>query len=351
MYQGVIFAILAAVLFGASTPLSKIMVGKVDPWLQAGLLYLGSGIGIGILFFIRSFFKNTQQSLLKADLKWLFAATFFGGMLGPVFLMYGLTQTSGSTASLLLNLEGVLTSILAWTVFREHFSKRIAWGMVSIVLGGIILSWSSSGQQSGLIGPIFVALACVAWAADNNFTRKISASDPLQITMIKSLFAGIVNILLAFYLGAKGIAIGNLVMVSLIGFLGYGMSIICFIFALRYIGTSRTGAYFSTAPFVGSAISIFLLAEPITNHFLVAAGFMAFGVWLHLSEDHGHEHTHEPLEHSHEHTHDEHHQHDHENGIVVANGSHSHVHIHLAMTHTHKHFPDIHHRHEHTDQN
>ncbi len=347
MNRGFVFALVAAALFGLSTPVSKLMIGTTDPWMLAGLLYFGSGVGVLILFLVRGLFSSDKNEMLKKnEIPWLLGATFFGGGLGPVFLMYGLSHTSSSTSSLLLNLESVLTSVLAWTVFKEHFEKRIVLGMASIVVGGIILSWPRDFGSYDFIGPGFIFLACLSWAIDNNLTRKISASDPVQITMIKSILAGATNIFLAILMGAHIPSLKIVSSISLIGFFGYGMSLICFVFALRNIGTSRTGAYFSTAPFVGAAASLLLFNEPITIPFLVSSGFMAFGVWLHLTEIHKHVHTHEPITHQHLHTHDEHHQHEHSQATGV-NIRHSHEHTHEPLTHSHIHYPDIHHRHSH----
>jgi drug/metabolite transporter (DMT)-like permease len=336
MNTSFIFALLAAALFGISTPLAKLMVGNTDPWLQAGILYFGSGIGVFVLFvFQNSRSKNKEKSISRADLPWLLAATIFGGGLGPVLLMYGLSKSTASSSALLLNFEAVLTSVLAWTVFKEHFEKRIVLGMVAIVIGGAILSWSQNFSWGQLIGPCFIFFACLSWAVDNNLTRKISASNPIQITMIKSILAGATNITIAVLLGARFPSIQMTAIISVIGFFGYGLSLI-----------SRTGAYFSTAPFLGATISLILFREPLTPQFFLAFIFMGLGVWLHMTELHIHEHSHEFLVHEHRHTHDEHHQHEHPNDIDPK-ASHSHQHTHTPLTHSHAHFPDIHHQHEH----
>jgi drug/metabolite transporter (DMT)-like permease len=343
MNQSVTFALSAAVLFGASTPLAKMLVGDVSPVLLSGLLYLGSGIGLGLFRLLRD--KGWRPSGIKAsEWPWLMGAIIFGGVLGPVALMYGLTTASGTAASLMLNLESVLTAVLAWVVFKEHANKRIVLGMIAIVAGGAVLSWKpeNSGITS-LMGLGSIALACLCWAIDNNLTRKVSASDSVFIASYKGLFAGLVNCGVALGIGASLPAAKISLMAMAVGLLGYGISLVFFVLALRGLGAARTGAYFSTAPFIGSAASLLLLDETPTTSFWIATCLMWLGVWLHLTERHEHKHTHEPLEHSHFHMHDEHHQHQHEDGVELTH--HAHWHRHKLIQHKHPHFPDIHHQH------
>ncbi len=346
MNQSVTFAIAAAVLFGASTPLAKLLVGDVSPVLLGGLLYLGSGIGLGLFRILRD--RGWKPSGIQArEWPWLLGAIFFGGVLGPVALMYGLTSVSGSAASLMLNLESVLTAVLAWVVFKENADKRIVLGMVAIVAGGAVLSWQPEGAgNSSLIGLAAIAIACLCWAIDNNLTRKVSASDSVFIASSKGLLAGIVNSTIALMLGGSLPEPQTSLLAMTVGLLGYGISLVFFVLALRGLGTARTGAYFSTAPFIGSAVSLLLLGETATTSFWVASALMGLGVWLHLTETHEHEHTHEPLEHSHAHIHDEHHQHQHDAGGDLTE-PHVHWHRHLSVTHKHPHYPDIHHQHSH----
>jgi len=272
---------------------------------------------------------------------------FFGGVLGPLALMFGLTRTSGSAASLLLNLEAVLTAVIAWVVFKENADRRIVLGMLAIVAGGVVLSWSGGERgTSDWVGPLAIVAGCLCWAIDNNLTRRVSASDALFIAATKGAVAGTVNVGLAFALGASlpdgAVLLGTMV----VGLFGYGISLVLFVLALRGLGTARTGAYFSTAPFIGAAVSLVLLGESTSISFWIAAALMGWGVWLHLTEHHEHEHTHEPMEHGHRHTHDEHHQHEHD-FAWNSDESHEHWHRHEALVHKHPHFPDIHHRHSH----
>ncbi|NUP87828.1 MAG: DMT family transporter [Burkholderiaceae bacterium] len=341
-----IHALLAAALFGASTPFAKLLVGEMSPWLLAGLLYLGSGLGLAAARLIRDR-GWTPSGLAKGEWRWLLGAIFFGGVLGPLALMFGLTRTSGSIASLLLNLEAVLTAVIAWGVFREHADRRIVLGMLAIVAGGVVLSWSGGeGGANDWLGPLAIAAGCLCWAIDNNLTRRVSASDALFIAATKGAVAGTVNVVLAFALGASlpdgPVLLGTLV----VGLSGYGISLVLFVLALRGLGTARTGACFSTAPFIGAAVSLVLLGESTSIAFWIAAALMGGGVWLHLTEHHEHEHEHEPMEHGHRHSHDEHHQHEHD-FAWDSDEPHEHRHRHEALLHKHPHFPDIHHRHSH----
>jgi len=346
---GIGFAIGAAVLFGASTPFAKLLIPTVDPWILAGLLYLGSGAGLAAWQFISPLVGRRVVAGLGvplAEVPWLAAAVFFGGVLGPVLLMFGLRATTGSTASLLLNLEGVLTALLAWFVFRENFDRRIALGMALITSGGAILSLGSDGAFGLSMGAAAIAGACLAWAVDNNFTRKVSGGDAVWIACIKGLAAGSCNVILAVATGAAVPKTSIALAAASVGLFGYGLSLTLFVVALRHLGAARTGAYFSLAPFVGAVLSLILLRETPTMQFVFAGALMAAGVWLHLTERHEHEHFHPEMLHSHSHVHDEHHQHDH-TAEDPAGEPHTHWHRHEPMTHTHPHYPDIHHQHEH----
>lgn len=347
--KGIGFALFAAALFGLSTPLAKAVSPHVEPVLLAGLLYLGSGIGLGAYSLLRPARRQSasrEAALKRTDAPWLAGAILTGGMVGPLLLMWGLAQTPASSASLLLNLEGVFTALLAWFVFKENFDARIAWGIALIAAGGVGLSWVGRPTAGVPWGALAIVGACFAWGVDNNLTRKVSAGDPVQIAMLKGLVAGSVNTALGLGLGAKLPGVAVLLAVGAIGFFGYGLSLTLFVLALRHIGTARTGAYFSTAPFVGAAVAVALLGDPLSLGFGLAAILMGLGVWLHLTERHEHKHHHEPLEHDHLHTHDEHHRHAH-TPTDPPGELHSHTHRHEEVTHTHPHYPDIHHRHGH----
>lgn len=339
---GVFAAFGAALLFGASTPLAKLLLDSVSPWLLAGLLYLGSGIGLTIYRLIT---RAPAVSLPAQEVRWFAGAILSGGVVGPVLLMLGLTGMPASGASLLLNAEGVFTTLLAWFAFKENVDRRIALGMLSIVAGAMILSWPSSVRFAGLWPALAVLGACLAWGIDNNLTRKVSLNDATWIAAVKGGIAGSVNLGIALLLGAGLPTLANLAGAMVVGFLAYGVSLTLFVVALRHLGTARTGAYFSIAPFIGAVLAL-AMGEPLTLPLLAAGGLMALGIWLHLTEHHAHGHEHTAMEHEHEHVHDEHHQHTHDEP-VTPDTRHSHRHQHLPLTHSHAHFPDTHHQHRH----
>lgn len=339
----------SAVLFGMSTPLAKMLVGSVPPLILAGLLYAGSGLGLALILAGRRVWRPRESSISlprRGEWFWLAGAIFFGGVAGPVALMYGLVTSAASTASLLLNLEAVLTALLAWFLFRENFDRRIMLGMFAIVAGGVLLVWTPSAQGAASFGWVFIAVACLCWAIDNNLTRKVSTSDAMLIAGLKGLVAGAVNLGLAMLLGQTLPSLGVLGLAMAVGFLGYGVSLVLFVLALRHLGTARAGAYFSVAPFFGAALAVLIQGDVVTWPLIAAGLLMAGGVWLHLTEHHGHLHTHEQQEHTHAHSHDAHHQHSHPTAWD-GREPHSHPHVHLPLVHVHAHYPDVHHRHPH----
>ena len=345
---GPLVALASAILFGASTPLAKLLLGDgVDAGLLAGLLYLGSGVGLSAVLLSRKLTGATitEAPLRRADLPWLSLVVLFGGVLGPLLLMVGLSTTPASSASLLLNVEGLATMAIAWIVFRENVDRRLMIGAFAILAGAVVLSWRGGPGGIGW-GALAIVVACLAWAIDNNLTRKLSSSDPMQITAIKGLAAGAVNLLLALGRGASLPHLSTLGAAAAVGFLGYGVSLVLFVLALRQLGVARAGAYFSTAPFIGASLAILLFKEPVTVQLILAAGLMGVGVWLHLSESHDHDHLHEALEHEHRHVHDAHHQHTHDADDPPGE-PHSHPHKHRPLRHAHPHYPDLHHRHHH----
>lgn len=337
---GVLAALGAAVLFGAGTPLAKLLLNSVSPWLLAGLLYLGSGLGLTLY---RTLSRAPSVKLPRQEALWFAGAIAAGGIVGPVLLMVGLTGMPASGASLLLNAEGLFTALLAWFAFKENFDQHIALGMAAIVAGALVLSWPGEANFAGLWPALAILGACFAWGIDNNLTRKVSLTDATWIASVKGLVAGSVNLALALGVGATLPPLPNLAGAMIVGFLAYGVSLALFVIGLRHLGTARTGAYFSVAPFLGTLLAV-AMGDPVTLPLLIAGSLMAVGIWLHLNERHEHEHQHEALEHEHEHVHDEHHQHEH--AKPVAPGT-KHQHRHEPLTHIHPHFPDAHHRHDH----
>ncbi len=333
-------------LFGVTTPLAKEILATTHPLLVAGLLYLGSGLGLAFWVVIADR-GRISTGLSRSDWPWLASVIATGGIAAPALLMYGLTKADAASTSLLLNLEVVLTALIAWIIFREATSSRIVVGFGAILAGSLLLAWPHDAAVPMAAGPsLAIAGACLFWALDNNLTRRISTGDARIIAGIKGLAAGLTNTVLALTLGAHWPAPTNLVCTLALGFAGYGISLVLFVYSLRNLGTARTGAYFATAPFVGSVVAIMLYGEPGGWEFWVATACMAGGVWLHLSETHAHPHVHEPLVHSHAHVHDEHHQHSHPTDW---DGSepHAHEHQHEPLSHSHPHFPDVHHQHSH----
>jgi drug/metabolite transporter (DMT)-like permease len=347
LWPGVPAALVAAVLFGISTPLAKVLLGTVHPWMLAGLLYFGAGVGLGIVQLVRAVMGvvSEEAPLRRADLPWLAGIIACGGIAAPLLLALGLTRGSASGASLFLNLEGLATMCVAWLVFRENVDRRLLLGAAAILGGAVVLSWHGGQQFSGLAA-LCVAGACLGWGIDNNLSRKISSADPLQLTVIKGCVAGSINIVLALAFGEPLPGVMPALLAAVLGFFCYGVSLVAFIFALRHLGTARTSAYFSFAPFLGAALAIALFHESVSIRFIISGALMALGIWLHLAERHEHEHTHEDMEHEHAHVHDEHHQHEHSPNDPPGE-PHTHRHRHKPLTHSHPHYPDLHHRHTH----
>jgi len=345
--RGVVAALSAAVLFGLSTPVAKTLVGTMSPLLLAGLLYSGSGIGLALILIIRAM-SGARGSITRPrgiEMLWLLGAIIAGGAVGPYLLMRGLQVMDSASASLILNLEGVFTALLAWFAFKENVDRRIALGMACIIAGGVLLSLGPRYRGDNWMGPLAIGAACLAWAIDNNLTRKVSIHDAMGIACAKGLIAGPLSVAVAIHYGAVIPTSMRLLQAGVVGFAGYGLSLTLFVVALRNLGTARTGAYFSLAPFVGAALAV-VLGAPVTGVLLAAAVLMGLGIWLHLSEHHAHPHVHGAMVHEHAHTHDEHHRHAHAPGWDGTE-PHSHVHVHEPLTHAHAHYPDVHHRHEH----
>ncbi len=339
-------ALLAAALFGVSAPLAKVLLGEVAPIAMAALLYLGSGAGAGLLLLIQP--RNAEARLVRSDVPWLLGAVVAGGVIAPIALMFSLQVTPAATAALLLNFESIATTLIAGIVFHESIGRR-AWQSVALIsLSSILLSLTPDGGWGFSIGALGILGACILWGIDNTFTRNISAKNPLVIVMIKGLGAGSFSLLLGQIvrqpLPTLTLALGAM----LLGALSYGVGITLYIHALRGLGAARTGALYSTAPFIGMLLSFVLFREAPTVQFLVAFVVMALGTWLLVNEKHEHRHEHPDITHEHRHRHDDqHHDHTHAPGTEISDGYHSHPHHHAVQNHQHPHAPDIHHRHGH----
>jgi drug/metabolite transporter (DMT)-like permease len=343
-----LYVILSATLFGLSSPLAKLLVKNISPIAMAGLLYLGAFICLAIYSIIRKIWVANSRitvPLEKRDFPWLIGAIAAGGIIAPISLMFGLQMISGFSTSLLLNLEGIATAIIAIFFFHENAGKRLWLALLCMTVAGVLLSWNTEQNQFNIAGPLLVSLACIAWGVDNNLTRHISEKDPAQIVMLKGLIAGTVSLSLAFLLGRGFTFEINILLALLLGAFSYGLSLVLFILALKGLGASRTGVFYSFGPFIGAIASIIILKEWLGWVMFPAIAMMILGVWLITHESHIHQHIHESVTHNHVHRHDElHHEHEHTEPVL---GSHAHVHTHEALSHTHGHWPDTHHRHAH----
>lgn len=346
-----LFALLAAALFGASTPLAKLLVGTMPVLMLAALLYLGSGVGLLAIHMLRRILPGAgaalarEAPLSRRDYPWLAGAVLTGGIAAPILLLWGLRDTEASSAALLLNLEGVLTTLVAALLFREAVGGRVWLCALLMLAAGLLLAYDPLVPIGLSPQALAVAGACFLWALDNNLTRRIAASDPMQIAMIKGLAAGGAALSLSFASGAALPAEPALAGAMLLGLFSYGISLVLFVYALRHLGSARASAQFSTAPFLGSGLSVLMLREAPSAGFLTALALMLLATYLVLSERHEHEHIHEPLVHSHLHCHDVHHQHVHDGSEGPE--PHNHPHCHEPLTHSHPHLPDLHHRHKH----
>ncbi len=338
-------ALLAAVFFGASAPFAKLLLGDISPIYLAAFLYLGSGTGISLLKLSQKIIRPSQQleaGIRKADIKWLAGAIISGGVMAPIVLMVSLQNTAASTASLLLNFEGVGTTLIALLFFKEAISRRAWMAILVITLASIFLSTNFSEGFGVSLGALGVVLACVLWGLDNNLTRKISGKDPLVIVAWKGLVAGAFSFFLAFMLGNSPPSFTSIALTMGLGFISYGMSTILFILSMRGLGAARTSTLYGTAPLAGVLLSIFIFRESPSISYIIAGLLMIGGTLLLINEEHSHFHVHTALMHEHSHKHDDPaHRHD------TSLGLHSHEHEHLMEEHQHDHMPDIHHRHEH----
>lgn len=339
-------AILAAALFGMSTPFSKLLLTKIPPLLLSALLYLGAGIGMSIIDSLRriSKVKYVEARLTKKELPFV-ALMVILDVAAPISLMVGLTMTNSANASLLNNFEIVATSIIALSIFKEAIGNRLWLSIVLITISSIILTVRDFSSFSFSIGSIFVLLACIFWGFENNCTRKLSLKDPLQVVIIKGLGSGICALVIAILANKLVWNTAYILLSLLLGFFAYGMSIFYYVTAQRHLGAARTSAYYAVAPFIGVGISFIAFNETITLSFVIAFCIMLIGTYFAVVEKHGHEHVHTLIEHEHRHNHsDGHHNHTHKVHIM---GEHSHPHTHEEIVHTHEHTPDIHHAHEH----
>lgn len=339
-------ALLSAMLFGISPVACKSIVGDMPTSLLAGLLYLGSGIGLtGVAYCRRSNGVHALRSLSWRQKACLAGAILSGGVTAPLFLAYGIRHGTASEVSLLLNFEAVATTLLAWLIFHENIGVRV-WLGKALIIGASILIVFNGGDSLHLSIPgLSVLAACVLWGVDNNLTREIESIPATLLASIKGWSAGLFNILLYLALFRSQVTALQVSGALIIGAFSYGASLVLFIQSLREIGSARTSTWFASGPFIGTVLSVILLGERPPGWYWVAALIMLSGMFFLYGEMHRHQHRHERLEHSHLHEHDEHHAHEHEGKEY--GGTHDHPHVHESMAHSHVHWPDIHHRHTH----
>jgi drug/metabolite transporter (DMT)-like permease len=341
--RALVFALVAAALFGASAPIAKRLLADVAALPLAGLLYVGCGVAA--LPFAARAFARREAPLRMGDVPLLAGVVGCGGVAGPLLLLYGLGRTSASAASLLLNLEAVFTTLVAVVVFREWIGRRGLGALGVIVAGCALCTFAAGGNTTSLAGPLAVAGACAMWAVDNNLTQRLSVRDPLAVVAVKGLTAGPISLALALLVHARWPSLKPALGALALGALAYGASLLFYVRASRVLGAARTGMLFAAAPFVGALLAIPIAHESPSLRLAIAAACIAAGVALLLTERHAHRHAHEPLDHEHLHTHDEHHQHPHRGDEGPE--PHSHAHHHEPIVHAHPHASDVHHRHKH----
>ena len=344
----VLQALTAAIFFGASAPFAKLLLGDISPIFLAAFLYLGSGMGVSLVKLGQKLVRPAQQTeagIKKADIKWLAGAILSGGVMAPIVLMISLKNTPASTASLLLNFEGVGTTLIALLFFREAISRRAWMAILVITLASIFLSTNFAEGFGLSLGAMGIILACVLWGLDNNLTRNISGKDPLVIVAWKGVVAGTFSFFLAFLLGNPMPSLPSIISTMILGFISYGMSTILFILSMRGLGAARTSALYGTAPLAGVLLSIIIFGESPSSSYSLAGILMIGGALMLINEEHAHSHTHTAMLHEHSHRHDDP-THAHDSGTV---GTHSHEHEHAEEEHEHDHMPDLHHRHGHEE--
>jgi drug/metabolite transporter (DMT)-like permease len=343
--KGALLALLAAALFGISTPLVQRHGVGLGAFSTAALLYAGAA-AVGALSRRRI---EREARVQRGDLPRLLAMAAFGAVVGPVALAWGLQRTSGTSASLMLTLEALFTAVLAWRLYRETMDGRVWAAMALLLAGGMVLvvdqGLSSGPGGAQLWGLLAVLLATAAWGVDNTLSRALAERDPGQVVFAKAALGAATTTGLALALREPLPALGPALALIAIGASGYGLSLRFYLLAQRAFGAARTGSVFAFAPFIGAAVAVALGERSPSGLLLFGSLLMLAGVLLHLIESHGHEHDHEALEHEHAHRHDDgHHDHAHKR---MPSGEHSHRHRHTALRHMHPHVPDAHHGHRH----
>jgi drug/metabolite transporter (DMT)-like permease len=342
--RSVLTGLLAGLLFGVATPLSKIILSQLNSFQLAGLLYLGAALAF-LPFIIKNRkieFKALKQTGKK---RYLGIVILCGGILGPLFLMIGLKAANAMSVSIWLNMELVATAVLGILIFRDNLDRYAVIGILLTLCAGIIIS--SQESSSGIVSAIFILLACISWGFDNHLSAIIDGVSPQTITFVKGVFGGITNLTIGMFLNNWQIQLSYIPAALLIGVFSYGLSIVLYVTSAQNLGATRSQILFSTAPFWGIFAAWIFLGEPLTLIVLISFSILAAGIIFTNIVSHGHTHYHKGMVHIHRHSHnDGHHDHFHE-GLEENSPNHSHIHEHNEITHTHKHYPDLHHRHEH----
>jgi drug/metabolite transporter (DMT)-like permease len=340
---GVLLAVASALAFGLTTPVIAWTGGDAGPVTAAALLYAGAAAA-AVVMRLRA--RSTGSRLSRTDLPRIVGVAIAGAVIAPVCLVWGLTRTGAAAGSLVLNLEAVLTVLLAWLIYREPLGRRVLLAVAIMATAGGLLALDASARSSaGLAGTLAVAAATLAWAIDNTLTRPLAERDPLQVIAAKGAFGAALTGTIAFLRGESFPGTTTLAVLLACGATGYGMSLRLYLAAQRKIGAARTASVFALAPFVGAAIAWTLGDREASVLTAFAAAGFGLGVYLHVSEKHAHAHVHDVCEHQHAHRHDDGH-HDHAHDPPMA-GEHTHRHSHERIVHSHDHAPDMHHDHRH----
>ena len=341
--KGVVLAAASAVAFGLTTPVIAWAGRSTGPLVIAALLYAGAA---GAALLMRALGRASGTSLRRTDAVRIIGIAIAGAAVAPVCLAWGLARAGATAGSLVLNLEAVLTVLLAWVIYRERLGRRVLVAVVVMAGAGVVLVLDTTGRASaGLLGAIAVAVATLAWAVDNTLTRGLAERDPLQVIAAKGALGASLTAAIAFARGESLPPAASIAALLACGATGYGLSLRLYLLAQRKIGAARTGSVFALAPFIGAAIAWVLGDRDATILTVLAAAGFAVGVYLHVSEQHAHPHVHEPAVHEHAHRHDDgHHDHAHDPPV---DGEHTHPHEHHRVAHEHGHAPDVHHDHSH----
>ena len=284
--KGILLAILAAALYAISSPLSKLLLDYMPPTVMAGFLYIGAGLGMGIIAIIRKAGKieKTEAKLTKSELPYTLAMIGLD-IAAPIFLLLGLKSTTAANASLLNNFEIVATAIIALMVFKEKIAPRLWGGIIFVTASCALLSFEDISSLQFSAGSLFILLAAVCWGFENNCTRKISSKDPMQIVLLKGIFSGLGSLIIGFAIGEKISYLWSVFAVLAVGFVAYGLSIFTYVYAQRILGASRTSAYYAVAPFIGSFLSLLIFMDLPKPSFFIALLLMIIGAWLSSSDE------------------------------------------------------------------